>query len=155
MTVKGLHHGGVEGWAMIAGLQVLKVFKSHEAAAEFYTRRQKRLKLPTNCVIPSNPPLPAKYTTGLPDRGIRWRNQWTKSVEKTFSPTVKNWDKQYQERAKNHPAFVVTRPIVPCQLRTPKILTRANLEEVFGRLPITQAPNKISDEEFSALLAHL
>ncbi|MES2279881.1 MAG: hypothetical protein V4542_00560 [Pseudomonadota bacterium] len=155
MTVKCKHPSGETGWGMIAALKVVKVLKTHQLAERFYKTHKKKLKLPSNCVVANNPPLQARFTTGLPKGNQLWRGQWQSTGGKLMRPTIKSWDQQYQERAKQYPSFVVTTPIVPNQLKQPTVCSRDQLHSIFGRLPITQAANKISDQEFSELLARL
>lgn len=49
-------------WCVIALLKVIEKFDSHEEAANWY--KNKGLKLPSNCIVPGNDPLPLDHSAG-------------------------------------------------------------------------------------------
>lgn len=65
ITTKGNHlRSGERHWRLVAILQVLKRFATHEEAAAWYEAQN--LPLPTNCLVPGNPPLPLNVTIRNP-----------------------------------------------------------------------------------------
>ena len=71
--------------------------------------------------------------------------------------TLAEWDAHYQARARKHPEFVVTRPIVASRLLTPRMLVRDQLKKFFDvqRVPGTQRYKLLSDREFDGLVVEL
>jgi hypothetical protein len=66
ITKKDWHGGHDEShWRLVAILRVLRRFETHADAAEWY--RKRGLPLPSNCMVPGNPPLPLEKT----DRYLR------------------------------------------------------------------------------------
>lgn len=153
MTVKGSYFGGAKGWALVAALEVIQKLPSHEAAAAWYRTHDE--PIPSNCMVPGNPPLPVAQTTGLPAEGVGMQQAWNQNA---LPPaTLAEWDAHYRERARKHPGFVVTRPIVACRLFTPRILGRDQFKKIFDvqRVPGTQRYKLLSVREFDGLVAEL
>lgn len=155
ISVKGVYQG-VTGWAMVSALEVIHTLPSHTAAAKWYMENSASTDLPSNCVIPQNPCLPAHLTTGLPNRPVRWSGRWGPGREAEWVvPSLEMWDTQYQERAKLYPQFVVTKEISPSRLRNPQIIEATTLISIFGKIPGTQTPKEITDDQFEALASFL
>jgi hypothetical protein len=138
---------------LVAIVQVIKVFETHEAAADWYL--QKNLPIPNNCMVEGNQPknfdqtAAAIYFKGKKDI----KNFLNKSEEhqKRYGEiAIKKWDSDYQERANTWQKFVVTKPIF-LNLESPPILLREDFLEIFNRVPNTQTPNKINRIELTKL----
>jgi hypothetical protein len=153
VTVKGSYFGRPKGWALIAALEVIQKLPSHETAAAWYRNHDE--PIPSNCMVPGNSPLPVAQTTGLPGEGARMQQAWNQNAPPPA--TLAEWDAHYRARARKHPEFVITRPIVACGLRTPRILVKDQFKKLFDvqRVPGTQHYKLLSDREFDGLVAEL
>jgi hypothetical protein len=65
--------------------------------------------------------------------------------------SMREWETMYQGIVKAHPKFIVARPVF-ATLRRPAIVYPSDLFRIFGRMPSTQNPGKISSAEYTALL---
>lgn len=153
MTVKGSYFGRAKGWALVAALEVIQKLPSHEVASAWYRAQDE--PIPSNCMVPGNPPLPVAQTTGLPADGAGMQQEWNQNAPPPA--TLEEWDAHYRKRAGKHPGFVVTRPIVACRLLAPRILARDQFKKFFDvqRVPGTQRYKLLSDREFDGLVAEL
>jgi hypothetical protein len=93
------------------------------------------MPLPTNCLVRGTKPRPLAETEGFPS-GIG---------------SITDWEAMYQEIVKAYPRFIVTRSVF-ATLRRPAIVYPSDLLRIFGRMPSTQNPGKISRAEYLALL---
>lgn len=80
---------------LTAVLQVKEVFGSHKAAASWY--RARKLKLPKNCFVPGNRPLPLSHSHRMFDSGTCVGDRRTQ----------KAWDAEYRQRSNAYSTFVV------------------------------------------------
>jgi hypothetical protein len=153
MTVNGSYLGRAKGWALVAALEVIEKVPSHEAAAAWYQAHDE--PVPSNCMVPGNPPLPVEQTTGLPAEGAGMQQAWNQNAPPP--DTLDEWDAHYRARALKYPGFVMTRPIVACRLLTPRIVERDQVKKFFDvqRVPGTQRYKLLSDREFDGLVAEL
>jgi len=119
------------GWRLVALLQVLHRFASHREAATWY--RNEGLRLPSNCVIPGNRPLPLERTLG--PSGYRGCSG---------ASVIEQWDAEYQQRAKKCPGFLVCTPLMVELCSPAKIHTKDWLKWC-GKVPGTQNPPEISE----------
>jgi hypothetical protein len=148
MSVCGTY-GGVKGWALVAALEVKKVFPSHEKAARWNSERG--LPLPSNCMVSKNPCLPLEKTTGLPAAGAGMQQAWNQ--EGVPPATLCAWNAHYQARADKYPHFIATVPIT-LRLNDPPIVPRELLSTAFlaGNVPGTQSFKELTEGEFASLL---
>jgi len=131
ITVKGKYNPfSYRHWRLVAILKILKRFDSHRDAAEWYTAQ--KIPLPSNCVVDGNPPLSLEKTTGL------------------MPSTCCVWDSIYRKRARECGVFLVCEPQF-IELHQPPVLTEKVMREIFGKVPATQNPPKVSEAEFAQL----
>jgi hypothetical protein len=93
-------------WRLTALLEIIERCETHEEAAQWY--RSRKVPLPSNCMIPENPPLPLERTIG-----------------KCGCSRVEQWDEEYQQRAREHPVFLISKPVWR-ELHHPPVITRAD-----------------------------
>src|SRR5207249_3505388 len=67
ITGKG-RYGGDFGWCLVARLRVVQRFDSHEKAAAWY--RAHGHALPSNCMVPENPPVAYELTNQHPPSDV-------------------------------------------------------------------------------------
>jgi hypothetical protein len=134
LTKLGKYPGmSTAAWRLVAVLQVMKRCESHEEAADWYARRN--LPLPSDCLVVGNDPLPLDHTS-----------EWNREL--------RDWDVGYQARVDKYPTFLICKKLY-VELSQPKTVTRADLEEVFGRIPATRTPAVQNPNEVRKLLAGL
>ena len=130
ITRKARYFNATEGhWRLVAILKVLASFESHAAAADWY--RAKRLPLPSNCMVPGNPPLALEMT----DR---------------HCDDLRRWDAIYRLRARTWGVFHACEPQFR-ELHHPPALTEAMMKHIFGHLPETRNPPTITSEAYEQL----
>lgn len=138
MTNKGDYGRYSKGSRVLTAiLEVTKIYDSHEEAAQWY--QSHGVSLPSNCVVPGNPPYNWDQTAGVNSRDF---------------DNIAEWDDFYQARAHRIPTFVRTE-IIYCELYSPRVLTDTMLIDIFGRVPNTQYPPTISEHQFDKLLSNV
>jgi hypothetical protein len=124
---------------LVAILEVMECFDSHEEAAAWY--RSQMGALPSNCLVPDNPPVAWEHTHQNP------------ILPPGVAPNLTNWNAKYEERASLHPQFRACRPVF-LDLHRPAVLTDETLRAVFveyGRIPGTQNPAQIPAGDYERL----
>jgi hypothetical protein len=144
-TAKGKYLGFSQSARhLVAILRVIKKFQSHEEARTWYVG--KRQPLPGNCLVEGNPPKHLDLTNGSPPIEVRRR---VRAVDDPQN-AVRFWDATYRQRVRKCSIFVVT--IVEfLELRTPRQLSDANIRDIFGRIPGTLNPPKITWDQLQRL----
>ena len=144
LTVKDFYGKTFKHRRVVALLKVLKRFESHPDAARWYAAQGE--KLPSNCMVPGNPPLPLTHTT----RGASNCAPGCGSA----TATLKQWNAHYQKRADEVPVFLACKTVWK-ELTSPAILTDEaafqilkSWERVRSRLPI-----QITAAELQAITA--
>ena len=143
LTRKGRYEEPVAHRRLTAVLRVLQVFESHGEAAAWY--RTRNLSLPSNCLVPGNPPNPVS-------RSHRHNRHSHLADEDEFT---RRWDHDYRARARRFARFVVCRPIKVILGCDAPIVHDEDLEHVFGKVPATQNPGALSIALIPALLERL
>lgn len=142
MTVKGNYFPiPSRHWRLVAILKVIKRLETHEEAANWYLSHG--LPLPSNCIIEENKPLPLEMTTG-PIPFSRFKKI------KNPDQIISLWDSQYRKRTTEHGVFLVCEPEF-LELYQPPILTEDTLKEIFGKIPVTRNPPKISENHLAKI----
>lgn len=135
---------GAPGWALVAALVVVERLESHEQAAASYRGRGQ--PLPSNCIVAGNPPEVFERTSRRAPDEVRDRVDVATEPERA----VRLWDAMYAARARDCGVFLVCKAEY-LELRRPRVLRRDDLVRIFGRVPGTQNPPKISADEYAAL----
>ena len=118
-------------WRLVAVLEVAERFETHADAAVWY--RAQGLRLPSNCVVDSNPPLPVPLTLHhgrLHDDA---------------------WDAVCIERAAAVGTVLACTPRL-LDLHDPTVVTQDDLLAIFGTVPNTRTPPEITDAALDRLL---
>jgi len=118
-------------WRLVALLQVLHRFETHEDAERWYREHEPRL--PGNCMVPGNPPLALTQTGGPGDADLREKISRVPDAD-----IVAEWDRRYAERVKGTPVFLACLPIA-VNLRDPPAISRSDWLSWHGRVPGTQS----------------
>jgi hypothetical protein len=128
---------------LVALVEVLERFESHDDAAVWYTSRG--LPLPSNLLVPGNAPKPLEDTNHEPPGNL-------KQLMSRMAPgkVVELWDAQYRRRALKWGVVLVCRPIW-LELWIPPVLSEPTLQQIFGRVPGTRTPPAIQAVEFERL----
>ena len=134
LTFKGAYRGHPgRHWRLTGVLKVIERFESHRDAAKWYV--DKGLQLPSNCIVPENPPLSLDETSNPSNY-----------------PSVERWDAGYRARTRKFGVFLACESLF-LELHDPPVVTQEMMYAAFGRVPGTRTPPKISDQEFERLIA--
>ncbi len=151
MTVGGKFTPFKEGHHLVAILQVNKVFKNHIDGFRWYHKR--KMSIPSNCMVTNNLPYSFDQTLG---------NFNSKKLEKRyllFSPQkqlrygrvrLNHWDNDYWNISKKWTCFVKTTPVYINYI-DPPVITRKDFNRIFGNIPNTQTPKKITTKQLFEL----
>jgi hypothetical protein len=146
ITNQGLY-GGKAGWALVALLNIVKRFESHAAAAEWY--RTSGFAVPSNCIVPGNPPQLYHLTNQKPPDVVAERVDTEADPERA----VQLWDGTYAKRAKECGVFLACEANF-LELWHPPVLRHSDFHAIFGRVPGTQNPPHITPDQFRTLALH-
>lgn len=143
MTRKGRHFSDVAHWRLTAVLLVEHVFDSHQSAAEWYTNA--RMRLPGNCMISRNPPMPYQHCDhDFDSTGWEDPNRIHQEREEFF-----------RGRAETHGTFVVCMPLFrDLSMRAPVVIG-SDFVDVFGERLRTRNPVRISTSHFFQLMKRI
>ena len=119
---------------LTAVLEVAEIYNNHEEAALWY--RQHDLPIPSDCMVTGNPPYSWDQTAGVNSRDF---------------DNIADWDAFYLARSIRIPVFIRTRKIF-CDIHHPPVITNDMLIDIFGRIPRTQTPPAISEEQLERLM---
>lgn len=146
VSVKGRYAGEV-GWCLVALLTVERRFDSHQAASTWYVAQG--YQLPSNCIVAGNEPQTFDRTNRHPPRKVMAR------VNPKTDPSgiVRLWDWTYASRARACGVFLACRTDF-LELLRPPLLRGADMISIFGRIPGTQNPPKVTPHEFERLAGH-
>jgi hypothetical protein len=144
ITKQALYAGSV-GWGLVASLSVVERFESHSEAASWYARKGDAV--PSNCLVPGNPPQPYHLTNQRLPKNVAAR------VGSNPDPlvAVRLWDATYAERARKCGVFLACKADV-LELMHPRILRRSDFLGIFGRIPGTQNPPEITVDQYQELM---
>lgn len=134
ITKKSKYNLTVSHWKLVAILSVMERLDSHKEAYEWYN--EKRIQIPSNCMVKENPPIDLRRTAGLP----------------RDMDSEKEWDQVYFERSKDYPTFLICKPIF-LNTKEPIDLFDNVMEQLVGTSrPGTQNPKKLSSEQLESFL---
>jgi len=132
LTVRRPYPGhDTPNWRLVAALEVVERFETHQAAAEWY--RARALQLPSNCMVRDNPPLGVEHTAE-PQKDLR------------------QWELGYRKRTRRTGVFLACK--AHClRLREPPVVTESDLLNIFGKIPVTRNPPRINETQFNKLVS--
>lgn len=146
LTIKYSYQNDYEdGWRLVAILQIIKRFASHEEAAAWY--RDRGEPPPSNCLVAGNPPEDFKLTSGKLPSSVRKRlaGRWDDAL------AVRLWDNSYRQRTAEWPVFLASEKLF-LNLHNPPQLRQENFLKIFGRIRVAQNPPRICQNELERLL---
>lgn len=127
-------------YKLVAHLRVIHCSPTHQEAAVWYQERL--LQAPSNCMTTDSKPKPYEQTSG--QNGKLWRKYSTQT-------RLQFWDGIYRKRSKEHGTFIHCEAKL-LNLHNPNRLFVEDFEAVFGRMPGTQNPPKITDSQLLELI---
>lgn len=131
-------------WRLVALLRVMQRFMTHEDAASWYAGQG--LRLPSNCMVPGNEPVPLERTKG-PPRDLRCSDR-----QRSPERIVQLWDARYRSRAQEWPVMLACEKHM-VELFDPPRIEKEDWVRWIGRVPGTQNPPEIEDELWDHLAA--
>lgn len=145
LTVKGRYlDDAAAGWRLVAILEVIQRFDDHAEAATWY--QTQGLPLPSNCMVPGNPPKPLEQTNREAPAAVKARLARHKDPRRI----IRLWNAVYASRVKATPIFIATEAEY-LDLRTPASLSDADMRSVFGTIPATLNPPKVDCSKLQEL----
>lgn len=146
LTVKSKDAGDqAPGWRLIAVLRVSRRFSDHDEAAGWYVGQG--CPIPSNCLVDGNPPKAFEFTNQNPPAKVKKRV----AVESDSSHAIRLWDATYRRRVGEWPDFLATK-VESLDLFHPPQLLEADLVKVFGEIPGTLNPPKITRNQLRRLV---
>jgi hypothetical protein len=146
ITKKGIYPGVKEShWRLTAILRVKHRFLNHIDASQWYTTNL--IITPRNCMVDGNPPVILRKTDGLFPVAIKTRENRLNDDQ-----IIRLWDASYHQRAVKCGVFLVCEAEF-LNLINPPDLKQVDMLRIFGKIPGTQNPPKISLEEFEKIRA--
>jgi hypothetical protein len=130
ITKKGFYGTNRKHRRLVAILNVFKVVKNHQEAANWY--QKSNYKIPKNCVIEGNSPLPYEKSV-LSRRGAK---------KAAF---------EYHKRADEFKQYNICNAIFK-NVEDPPPIYDEDLIKIYGRIPGTQQPCKTSREQLEQFL---
>ena len=147
LTVKGQYLDDAEpGWRLVAVLQVVQRFASHDDAAAWYGQQAK--PLPSNCLVDGNPPKPFELTNGDPPAEVKKRMA---AAKHDLVGVIRLWDATYRQRVVHWPVFLAT-ALEFLALNSPPQLRETQMRAVFGGIPSTLNPPRITFQQLERLM---
>jgi len=142
ITTKDFYGEAFRHWRIVSRLKIVKRFDSHQDAAAWY--RGKVGKVPSNCMVAGNPPLPLSHTSRAASNCAPGCG--------SAAATLKKWTEHYQKRADTIPVFLACKTIWK-ELESPVILTDQAAIKILGRWERVRSrlPIKLTGAELKAL----
>ena len=153
LTVKGRDGQGKDHRRLTAVLCVDALMDDHRQAAAWYKKQGH--DLPSNCVVPGNPPLPLSHShmhgrlrsagAGKPGCGAGGCGAGVKG----------EWDRVYRKRALLYPRFVICTPLYVNLTWDAPVVHDHHLVYAFGKVPGTRNPGALPMEDLSRFMRRL
>jgi hypothetical protein len=152
ITVKGKWLTNFDHYRLVAILEVIDRKDSHMQAASWY-RMNSNNSIPSNCMVTDNPPHAFHETAGNFETQSEIKRFLSHSPEKQTvigKRRISLWNEEYLAKSKKWGDFIITKPIYR-ELSNPPILKDGDMRNIFGKVPNTRNPNKITREQFKEL----
>jgi hypothetical protein len=139
ITKLGRYGTNQSHWKLISILEVIDIVPDHNAALAFYTNN--RIPVSQNIICSSTIPFAFDMThrlfCGFGTAGL------------SGPQIISKWDTSYNNRAKKYPEVAITQVWNNISvLINPPIINHQMMKSIFGRIPGTQNPPKLSDDEW-------
>jgi hypothetical protein len=152
ITVKGKWMTDYDHYRLIAILEVIDRKDNHLQAASWY-RTKSKSGVPSNCMVADNPPHAFYETAGDYNKSSdikRYLNYPPDKQRVIGERRVTLWNDKYLAKSKKWSDFIITRPVFT-ELTNPPILIDEDMKKVFGKVPNTRNPNKVTKDQFREL----
>jgi hypothetical protein len=107
-------------------------------------------------MTPDNPPHHFHETAGNYDKSsdVKRYLSYPPETQKVIGERrVVLWNNNYLTKSKKWGDFIITKPIFR-ELTDPPILTDDDMKKIFGKVPNTRNPNKMTKEHFKELVKY-
>jgi len=126
-------------WNFIGVLEVIDFVLNHNQAEVYYLNNQ--IPISQNVICNQTTPFPLNMTHGL--CGFHHRNLPPHRI-------ITLWNNGYIGRANRYPKVAITRVWKnTLNLNNPPVITHAIMNNIFGRIPGTQTPPKLTNVEWT------
>lgn len=136
---------------IVAILQVEEVYSTHQQGQIEYSKL--KIATPSNCMVNGNLPFDfdktaGNFKTGKELKHFLMHNQQTQlTIGQRY---LGHWDNNYLQKSQQWTSFIRTKTLYK-NLVDPVPVFRQDFEIIFGKLPNTRTPNRISDKQFIEL----
>jgi len=125
-------------WKLISILEIIDIVPDHNSALTYYTNN--KIPVSQNIICNSTTPYPLDYT-----HGINENNKNNTDANKV----IRRWNAGYIYRAKQYPEVAITKVWNNVlYLNNPPKINHQMMNDIFGRIPGTQNPPKITNDEW-------
>lgn len=125
-------------WKLISILEVNSIVPDHNSALSFYIKN--KIPVSQNIICNRTSPFPLEYTHGINENN----KKKTDAIK-----VIKKWNAGYIYRAKHYPEVAISQVWNDIlHLDNPPIINHQMMKPIFGRIPGTQNPPKLSDMEW-------
>lgn len=148
MTVQGHYFHNEKHHRIVAILQVEEVYSTHQQGQIEYSKL--KVATPSNCMVSGNLPFDFEKTAGNFKTGkeLKCFLELKKETQlKNGERYLGHWDNNYLQKSQKWPSFIRTKTLY-INLVDPVPVFRQDFEIIFGKLPNTRTPNRISDKQF-------
>ena len=138
ITKIGKYGTKIEGWRLISILEVVEIKQSHKEACDYYLK--KGIPVSQNIICSKTKPFPLDKTHKINDN-VR--------VYSDENEIIRRWNAGYEIRARRYPEVAITKIWNNVLfLNTPPNIDRNTMTYIFGRIPGTQTPPEITNNEW-------
>lgn len=155
ITVKGKWLTNYDHYRLIAILEVIDRKDNHLQAASWY-RTNSQIGVPSNCMVTDNMPHMFHETAGNFKTSAevkRYLNHHAEKQQLVGERRLQLWNDGYLVKSKKWKEFIITKPVFR-ELTNPPILTDDHMNKIFGKVPNTRNPNKVTKEQFKEIAKH-
>lgn len=150
-TIKGSWLQDYSNYRLVAILEVIHRYNSHEEAKSWYVKNDN--PLPSNCMVSDNSPFPFLQTAGNFMNGSQLNYYLSlppDAKQHIATQRLTAWNNDYARKAELWSIFLITKPIF-LNLNDPPVLTSDDLDAIFHRRISTRTPKIISPIQFAQL----
>jgi hypothetical protein len=126
-------------WKLISILEVINILPDHNSTLTFYTKHE--LPISQNIICNKTEPYSLDYTHGITEHNQPNINH---------AEVIKKWNLGYMLRARQYPEVAITQIWNNVlYLNNPPIIDHLTMRSIFGRIPSTQTPPRLTEIEWN------
>lgn len=127
------------GWRLISILEIIDILPNHSSASNYYINNG--IPISQNIICDNTAPFPLDKTHSINEN----TKKYTDSNE-----VIQKWNAGYKYRARKYPEVAITKVWNDVlYLNNPPIINHQIMNDIFGRIPGTQNPPQITNDEWN------